>query len=108
MLNTIKIMKNHFNIFINHCAVDAVVAKNVSEVLNTLSLHQFRTWFSSSEEIDEGFMPGDMWFQRICNEILQSDVEAYTYMQTWILQNKHSGAKMAMYEITNSVSAMQV
>ena len=35
-------------------------------------------------------------------------IEAYTYMQTWILQNKHSGAKMAMYEITNSVSAMQV
>lgn len=67
-------MKNHFNIFISHCATDAIVAKNVAEALNILSLHQFHTWFSSSEEIDEGLMPGDMWFQRICNEILQSDV----------------------------------
>lgn len=92
-------MKNHFNIFISHCAVDAVVAKNVSEVLNTLSLHQFRTWFSSSEEIDEGFMPGDMWFQRICNEILQSDVliailtpnsihRPWIYYETGIAQGK--------------------
>lgn len=40
--------------------------------------------------------------------LLDSAVEAYTYMQSWILQNKHSGAKMVMYEITDSISAMQV
>ena len=40
--------------------------------------------------------------------LLDGTVDAYTYMQSWILQNKHSGANMVMYEITDSISAMQV
>ena len=40
--------------------------------------------------------------------LLDGAVEAYTYMQSWILQNKHSKANMVMYEITDSISAMQV
>lgn len=37
--------------------------------------------------------------------LIEGEVKPYSYMQSWILQNAMTGAKMVMYEITESVKA---
>ena len=49
--------------------------------------------------------------QNVLNRIyflLDNHVKPYTYMHSWILENKDTGAKMVMYEITEFVMAVQV
>lgn len=62
------------NVFISHCVLDSDLAKSVSRTLKTLSLGQIRTWYSTSDNYEEGFAPGDVWFARICNEITQCKI----------------------------------
>ena len=60
------------NIFISHSVEDSEIARLVSSTLKMLSLKQIHTWYSSSDNYGEGFTPGDIWFTRICDEILKS------------------------------------
>ena len=60
------------NIFISHSVEDSEIARLVSSTLRMLSLKQIHTWYSSSDNWGEGFTPGDIWFTRICDEILKS------------------------------------
>jgi hypothetical protein len=58
--------------FISHYTGDRDIADILSILLSRITLNQIQSWFSSDTSELGGFKPGDIWFNKILEKIVQS------------------------------------